>query len=115
MSSRTLVLAFGFLFFAAALDAQLAWMPLDEAMKTAQASNRLILLDLRVDLPPDKKSDNWIAEAEKTPGTARVMDELALARQTWTDSLNALPDFAQFRGKRHLLVLDPWGGMVLEP
>src|SRR5437660_7509093 len=78
MSLRTMVLAFGVLSFAVAAGAQLSWLPLDEALKTAQASGRLILLDLH-NGADDKKGDKWIDEAFKNPGVARAMEQMVLA------------------------------------
>lgn len=116
MSSRTLVLAFGFFLSATALRAQLTWEPLDEALKTAQASGRLILLDFRGNTRVDKSGDKWIAAAEANPAAARAMNEMVLAAASPSPITDPLPDLAQFIGKsRRLLVLDPWGGIILEP
>jgi len=114
MSLRTLVLAFGFLFVAAIADAQLTWLPLDDAMKTAQGSGRLILFDFR-NGPSDKRGDKWIDQASKNSGVARTMALMVLAVQTNVPDGDAFKDFQQFRGrKRHLLVVDPRGGVVME-
>jgi Ca-activated chloride channel family protein len=116
MSSRTLVLAFSFFLSATALRAQLTWKPLDEALKTAQASGRLILLDFRGSTRVDKNGDKWIAAAEANSNAVRAMNELVLAAASPSPVVDTLPDLAQFVGKnRHLLVLDPWGGIILEP
>jgi len=114
MSLRTMVLAFGFLCVAAVADAQPTWLPLDDALKTAQASGRLILLDLRSG-PSDRRGDKWIDQASKNSGVARTMELMVLAVQTNVPNGEAFKDLEQFRGrKRHLLVLDPRGGVVME-
>jgi len=114
MFSRTLALAFGFL-SAAALYAQPVWKPLDEALKTAQAGNRLVLLDLHGTGRGDKNGDKWIAAAEGNSAVARAMGEMVLSTAMQTPEIDAFPDLKQFRGKnRHLLLLDPLGGVILE-
>jgi hypothetical protein len=114
MFSRTLALAFGFL-SAAALYAQPVWKPLDEALKTAQAGNRLVLLDLHGTGRGDKNGDKWIAAAEANSAVARAMGEMVLSTAMQTPAIDAFPDLKQFRGKnRHLLLLDPLGGVILE-
>ena len=114
MFSRTLALAFGFL-SAAALYAQPVWKPLDEALKTAQAGNRLVLLDLHGTGRGDKNGDKWIAAAEANSAVARAMGEMVLSTAMQTPEIDAFPDLKQFRGKnRHLLLLDPLGGVILE-
>jgi VWFA-related protein len=114
MSLRTMVLAFGFLSLAAVADAQLNWLPLDDALKSAQASGRLILLDLHYGAS-DKRGDKWIDDARKNSGVAKAMEQMVLAVQTTVPNGEAFKDLEQFRGsKRHLLVLDPRGGVVME-
>jgi VWFA-related protein len=114
MISRTVVLAFGLLCFAAVARAQLTWLPLDDAVKKAQGSGRLILLDLH-NGPSDKKGDKWIDEAHKNSGVARAMEQMVLAVETDAPKAGTFQDLEQFRGtKRHLLVLDPSGGLVME-
>ncbi len=117
MSPRTLVLASFSLFLATALRAQTTWKSIDVALTAAQAGGRLILLDLHASADADKKGDKWIADAQANPSFARVTGEMVLAVATLSPNLvAALPDLAQFRGrKRHLLLLDPWGGILLEP
>lgn len=116
MSSRILVPAFALLLSATVLQAQHAWKPLDEALQTAKMGGRLILLDLHAADAIDRNGDQWIAKAEATPVVARMMDELVLAVASRSSSSVVLPDLAQFRDrKRHLLLLDPWGGVILEP
>src|SRR5205085_5651402 len=103
-----------FLSFAAVAGAQLTWLPLDEALKTAQENRRLILLDFR-NGASDAKGDKWIDEAHKNSGVARAMEQMVLAVQVGAPNAGAFPDLDQFRGrKRHLLVADPWGGIVME-
>lgn len=112
MSLRTMVLAFGFLSIAAVADAQLTWLPLDDALKSA--NGHLILLDLR-NGASDKRGDKWIDEASKNSGVARAMTQMVLAVQTGVPKGETFQDLEQFRGrKRHLLVLDPRGGVVME-
>ena len=114
MFSRTLALAFGLL-SAATLHAQQSWKPLDEALTAAQASNRLIVLDLHAGARADKKGDHWIAAAEANPAVARTLDEMVLASAVPSPVVNSLPDLKQFLGRqRHLLLLDPMGGVILE-
>ncbi|HSY50718.1 MAG TPA: VWA domain-containing protein [Thermoanaerobaculia bacterium] len=92
------------------------WKTIAEAMAEAQAKNALILLDLRTSNIEDRKNYQWIAEAEAAPSSGRVMSQMVLA---WADErthFDNLPDLAQLHGwKRQLFVLDPWGGVVLEP
>src|SRR5437763_15094925 len=114
MFSRTLALAFGLL-SAAAPYAQPVWKPLDEALTAAQASNRLVLLDLHGTGRRDKNGDKWIDAAEASPSVARAMGAMVLAAAMQTPQIDAYPDLKQFRGKnRHLLLLDPLGGVILE-
>ena len=118
MSSRILApafAAFALLLSATTLHAQRVWKPIEEALPAAQGSGRLILLDLHVSAAVDSNGDRWIAKAEATPAVARLMDELVLATASRSSGADALPDLAQFRDrKRHLLLLDPWGGVILE-
>jgi VWFA-related protein len=107
--------------FASSLFAQTAperWMKLADALPLAQAKQSLILLDLRPFGPVDKRDDHWIAVAEGVPAAARVMEGMVLAvSNVRSPDVRKLPDLAIFNGgqQRHLLVLDPWGGLVLEP
>jgi Ca-activated chloride channel homolog len=115
MSSRILVPAFALLLSATVLHAQPAWKPVAEALPAAQSSGHLILLDLRGAAAIDSNGDRWIAQAVATPAVARSLDELVLAAAVRSSVTGMLPDLAQFRdGKRHLLLLDPWGGVILE-
>jgi len=114
MSLRTMVLAFGFLSIAAVADAQRNWLPFEDALNSAQASGHLILLDLRNDAS-DKRGDKWIDEAAKNSGVARAMEQMVLGVLTTVPKDEAFQDLEQFRGrKRHLLVLDARGGVVME-
>ena len=114
MSSRTMVLAFGFLSFATIAGAQTNWLPFNDALKAAQANGRLILLDFR-NGASDPKGDKWIDKARENSGVARAMEQMVLAVQTDGPTTAAFPDLDQFRDeKRHLLVADPWGGIVME-
>jgi VWFA-related protein len=108
--------------FAASLFAQTAspptrWIKPSEALAIAQAKRMLILLDLHLSPRIDTPGDRWIAAAEESPAAARVMDGMVLA-VAGTADLNDLPDLPKLLGEqqqRYLLVLDPWGGIVLEP
>jgi VWFA-related protein len=120
LSTRSLAPALASLFFAASLFAQTAsekWIKLYEALPAAQAKQSLILLDLHSTALIDRKGDQWIAAAEASPAAARVMDGMVLAvAGIRSAAIRQLPDLAQFKGQfRHLVVLDPWGGIVLEP
>jgi VWFA-related protein len=93
------------------------WKPLEQALPEAQSTRRLILLDLRAPVTIDGAGDRWIAEAETSPTSARILEGVVLA-SGWqrTAVVASIPDLAQFKGKkRHLLVLDPWGGVLMEP
>src|SRR5438270_3055809 len=99
MYSRTMVLAFGVLCFAAVAGADLTWLPLDDAVKAAQGSGRLVLLDLR-NGASDKKGDKWIDEAHKNSGVARAMEQMVVAVETGAPKEDTFPDLEQFRGTR---------------
>jgi len=91
-------------------------MKLADALPAAQAKQSLILLDLRSTAFLDKKGDRWIASAEADTAAARVMNEMVLAfAGIRSPIVKDLPDLAVYQGEeRHLIVLDPWGGMVLD-
>ena len=91
-------------------------MTLVDALPAAQAKQSLILLDLHSAALSDKKGDQWIASAEANPAAARVMNEMVLAfAGVRSPAMKSLPDLAVFNGnERHLIVLDAWGGMVLD-
>lgn len=92
------------------------WQRLADAMTEAQGKSSLILLDFRSSEPLDPNGDRWIQDAEANPAVARAMEPMSLAVAEVYTNLENLPDLVPFRGKeRHLLVLDPWGGVVLEP
>jgi VWFA-related protein len=115
---RSLVPALASLFLAASLFAQSEprWMKLADALPAAQAKQSLILLDLHSSALSDKPGDRWVASAEANPAAARVMNEMVLASAgVRSPGVKELPDLAPYHGQdRHLIVLDPWGGMVLE-
>lgn len=100
------------------------WKRLADALPEAQAKGTLILLDLRSSggytenaalLRQHLKSERWIADAEAFPAVARVMDEMVLA-VAGIRSVDKFPDLIPFAGpERHMIVLDPWGGVVLKP
>jgi VWFA-related protein len=92
-------------------------MKLSHALPEAQATQSLILLDLHSSVLIDKVGDHWITKAEASPAAARAMDGMVLAiAGVRSDALQDLPDLARFKGQqRHLIVLDPWGGIILEP
>jgi Ca-activated chloride channel homolog len=117
---RSLLPALVSLFFAGSLFAQTEpprWMKLQDALPAAQAKQSLILLDLHSAALTDKKGDRWIADAEGNPAAARAMSEMVLAfGGVRSPAVKELPDLAVYHGDdRHLIVLDPWGGIVLEP
>jgi Ca-activated chloride channel family protein len=92
------------------------WKKLVDAMTEAQAKNELILLDFRSGAMIDTKGDRWIKEAEALPAVSRVMDQMVLGVAGVRTNLDSLPDLKPYQGReRHLIVLDPWGGIVLEP
>jgi len=125
LSPRSLLSALAVLFFAlpsvlgtpedpAPLPSR--WKTLAEGMTEAQEKGALILLDLRTSALSDPKNDRWIADAEAFPAAARVMNQMVLAWADERSHLEKLPDFAQLHGwKRQLFVVDPWGGIVLQP
>jgi VWFA-related protein len=120
--TRSLAPALASLCFAASLFAQTApapsrWIKLSHALSEAQAKQSLILLDLHSSVLIDKVGDHWIAKAEASPAAARAMDGMVLAvAGVRSEALKELPDLARFKGQqRHLIVLDPWGGFILEP
>jgi Ca-activated chloride channel family protein len=120
LSTRSLAPALASLCFAASLFAQPAadrWIKLADALPAAQAKQSLILLDLHSSALADPKGDRWIADAEAFPAAARVLDGMVLAvAGVRAAAVKELPDLATFKGQlRHLVVLDPWGGIVLEP
>src|SRR4051794_15412129 len=92
-------------------------MKLSHALPEAQAKQSLILLDLHSSVLIDIAGDHWITKAEASPAAARAMDGMVLAiAGVRSDALQELPDLARFKGQqRHLIVLDPWGGFILEP
>jgi Ca-activated chloride channel homolog len=92
-------------------------MRLSHALPEAQTKQSLILLDLHASSLIDKVHDHWIAKAEEFPAAARVMDRMVLAvAGVRSEAVKELPDLARFKGQqRHLIVLDPWGGIILEP
>jgi len=116
---RSLAPALASLFLAASLFAQTnpRWMKLADALQAAQAKQSLILLDLHSAALVDKPGDRWIASAEANPAAARAMNEMVLAvAGVNSPGVKELTDLGVYRGQdRHLVVLDPWGGMVLEP
>jgi VWFA-related protein len=92
------------------------WKKLVDAMTEAQAKGALILLDFRSPAMIDTKGDRWIKEAEALPAAARAMEQMVLAVAGVRTNLDSLTDLQPYRGQeRHLIVLDPWGGIVLEP
>ncbi|MGA8808860.1 MAG: hypothetical protein WB973_13370, partial [Thermoanaerobaculia bacterium] len=122
MSTRSLAPALASLFFAASLFGQTApspsrWMKLSHALPEAQAKQSLILLDLHSSAVIDKVHDHWITKAVAFPAAARVMDRMVLAvAGVRSEAAKELPDLERFKGQqRHLIVLDPWGGIILEP
>jgi Ca-activated chloride channel homolog len=143
MSARTLAPAFAVLLFANPLRAQVIkpidvsavetapdvaakpesplpasgrWKKLSDAMAEAQAKGMLILLDFRSSALLDPTGNRWLANAEAFPAVARSMDQMVLAVAGVNSNLKSLSDLAPYRGAaRHLIVLDPWGGIVLEP
>ena len=91
------------------------WQKLVDAMSEAQAKGQLILLDLRSSALIDPAGDRWIRDAMAVPAVARAVDQMALG-VAGVRSKSNLPDLDHFQGgARHLIVLDPWGGIVLEP
>ena len=133
MFSRILVPAFAVLLFASPLFAQVSertdvpaieepplpasarWKKLVDAMTEAQAKERLILLDVRSALP-DPRGNRWLADAEAFPAVARAMEQMVLGVADAHAGLGKLSEFKPYPGQsRHLIVLDPWGGIVLEP
>jgi len=92
-------------------------MKLAHALPEAQAKQTLILLDLHSSALIDKSLDAWISKAEADPAGARAMDRMVLAvAGVRSEAMHDLPDLARFKGqRRHLIVLDPWGGIILEP
>ena len=92
-------------------------MKLSHALPEAQAKQSLILLDLHASSLIDKVHDHWITKAEAFPAAARVMDQMVLAvAGVRSEAVKELPDLERFKGQqRHLIVLDPWGGIILEP
>jgi len=118
--TRSLAPALASLCFAGSLFAQTApvstrWINLSDALPVAQANRSLILLDIHLSPLVDAAGDRWIAQAEQSPAAARAMDGMVLAAARSGD-LKEVPDLARFLGdQRRLMVLDPWGGVVLEP
>ena len=120
--------ALAFLFFAIPLFAQEPlppsgrWRALAEALPEAQAKGTLILLDLRPPRGPKaeqlrvlKIGDQWISAMEAFPAAARVIDGMVLA-MAGPRVGEQYPDLVPYAEQgRHLIVLDPWGGLVLEP
>ncbi|HEY4642802.1 MAG TPA: VWA domain-containing protein, partial [Thermoanaerobaculia bacterium] len=85
------------------------WKTLAAATAEAQAKGALILLDSR-GASADPDGDRWIASLEALPAAARILDGMVLAA-----SGGGTQGVAASRGRRHLMVLDPWGGTILEP
>jgi Ca-activated chloride channel family protein len=94
------------------------WQPVEDALKVARATNRLVLLDYRRATVVDKRGDEWIAAATAHEAVARAFKEMVLAVASLTPppSANSKMEAARSPGEgRHLLVLDPYGNILVEP
>jgi VWFA-related protein len=98
--------------------AQHGWQLVEDALKEARATNRLVLLDYRRATVVDKRGDQWIAAATAHEGVARALKDMVLAVAALTPPANANPKMEAARSPgegRHLLVLDPYGNILAEP
>jgi VWFA-related protein len=93
-------------------ETPIRWLPLDEALTTAKANDRLILLYLRGTGRRDKSSDEWIEHLTSNEDAAKVLADLVPA--TAQNSKLTLPDLQPYRDDRspRLLLLDPGGGFL---
>lgn len=93
------------------------WLPLEDALERARASERLVLLHLRAGTKADQAVDQWLAEAVGHDAIAHSVDEMVLARCEYRAPVIAHYEEIRVIAKRrepHLAVLDPGGGVLVE-
>lgn len=93
------------------------WLPLEEALTRARASERLVLLYLPAGTKADKTAEEWLTAALTHDAIAHSVDDMVLARAEYRDAIirhyEEIAVIAKHRDP-HLVVLDPGGGVVTE-